>query len=392
MQRAAGHGAIPEGWQRMRLGDVADFQQGGTPAKANPEYWDGNIPFVTGADLGNRWIGRESARSLLTEKGLNSGSTAVCAIGVLLLATRTRVGLVGIAREVVGASQDITLITPKDAADHSYLYWLLDNRADELQRMSRGTTIQGVTREDVGSLPILLPPLPEQRAIAAVLDSIDGALEGAEAVIAATRQLRDSLLHDLLTRGLPGQHTEWRDVPGLGTIPADWEVVRLGDVATLQRGIDLPESDRIPGGIPVYGSNGILGFHNYAPIEGPGVITGRSGSIGAVYFCEGAFWPLNTTLYVKDFHGNLERFIFYMLANFELARFAASTGVPSLNRNFVHPLPVPVPPLAEQRVIASILDEVDSAVGVAGEELAGLRSLKESAADSLLTGHLRLVS
>ena len=144
--------------------------------------------------------------------------------------------MVGITREVVGASQDITLITPKDAADHSFLYWLLDNRADELQRMSRGTTIQGVTREDVGSLPILLPPLPEQRAIAAVLDSIDDAIEGAEAVIDATEQLRDSLLHDLLTRGLQGQHREWRDVPGLGTIPADWEVVRLGDMGKWHSG------------------------------------------------------------------------------------------------------------------------------------------------------------
>ena len=94
-------------------------------------------------------------------------------------------------------------------------------------------------------LPILLPPLPEQRAIAAVLDSIDDAIEGAEAVIAATEGLRDALLHDLLTRGLPGQHTEFRDVPGLGTIPADWEVMRLGDVVEdgPTNGIYKPDSE-----------------------------------------------------------------------------------------------------------------------------------------------------
>ena len=88
-----------------------------------------------------------------------------------------------------------------------------------------------------------------------------------------------------------------------GAIPADWRQVRLGDVATLQRGIDLPEADRIAGEIPVYGSNGLLGHHNSSPIDGPGVITGRSGSIGIVYYSETAYWPLNTTLYVKDFHG-----------------------------------------------------------------------------------------
>ena len=245
MQRAAGHGAVPDGWRSVRLGEVADFQQGGTPAKANQEFWDGHIPFVTGADLGDRRIDQRNARSFLTEEGLNSGGTVVCNAGDLLLATRTRVGLVGIASEVMGASQDITLIDPKEKTDFGFLYRVLDSRANELQRMSRGTTIQGVTRDDVASLPILLPPLPEQRAIAAMLDSIDDVIEGAEAVIAATGQLRDSLLHDLLTRGLPGQHTEFREVPGLGTIPADWEVVRLGDVVEEgpTNGIYKPDSE-----------------------------------------------------------------------------------------------------------------------------------------------------
>ena len=81
------------------------------------------------------------------------------------------------------------------------------------------------------NLPVLLPPLPEQRSIAAMLDSIDDAIERTDAVIAATEQLRDSLLHELLTRGVPGWHREWKNVPGLGAMPADWEVVRLGEVS-----------------------------------------------------------------------------------------------------------------------------------------------------------------
>ena len=84
---------------------------------------------------------------------------------------------------------------------------------------------------------IPLPPLPEQRAIADVLDSIDDAIERTEAVIAATETLRDSLLHELLTRGVPGWHTEWKDVPGHRHHPADWEVVRLGEVADTPRSL-----------------------------------------------------------------------------------------------------------------------------------------------------------
>ena len=100
----------------------------------------------------------------------------------------------------------------------------------ELARIANGVTRFGLTLDATKTLPILLPPLPEQRVIAAVLDSIDDASREPRQSSPPQRALRDALLHDLLTRGLPGQHTEFRDVPGLGTIPADWEVARLGEV------------------------------------------------------------------------------------------------------------------------------------------------------------------
>ena len=380
---------IPSGWRLVRLGDVANFQQGGTPPKRRADYWNGQIPFVTGADLSERRVSRENARSFLTVEGLQSGNTAICEPGALLLATRTRVGLVGTASETLGASQDITVLGVNNLADSSFIYRTLVSQSSLLQRRSRGTTIQGVTREDVASLAIILPPLSEQRAIAAVLDSIDEAIERTESVIATTERLRDALLHELLTRGVPGWHTEWKEVPGIGTIPADWEVARLGDVATLQRGEDLPVQDRKKGTVPVYGSNGILDTHSRTLHSGPGVITGRSGSIGEVHFSGGPYWPLNTTLYVRDFHGNCERFIYYLLSQLRLERFAASTGVPSLNRNFVHPVLAAVPPLQEQRAITRILDGTQSAIETARIMRDAVKSLKTSTTVAMLSGRVR---
>ena len=221
---------LPDGWRMVRLGDLVGTSQGGTPRKEESAYWDGNIPFLTGADLTEFRVGRKHARSFLTEAGLDSGQTAICESGTLLLCTRTRVGLAGIASELIGASQDITCLHPNEQIDPEFLCRSLLRFAPDLQRLSRGTTIQGITREDVCSVSVLLPPLSEQRAIADVLDSIDAAIERTDAVIAATETLRDSLLHELLTRGVPGWHTEWKDVAGIGTIPADWEVVRLVEV------------------------------------------------------------------------------------------------------------------------------------------------------------------
>ena len=413
---------IPEGWRLVRLGDVVRFKQGGTPSKARPEFWDGEIPFVTGADLRETRISRDNARSFLTNEGLHSGATAICKEGELLLATRTRVGLVGIAAEMMGASQDITLLAPTDAADQSYLYRTLLNNADLLQQRSRGTTIQGVSREDIDSLPILLPPLTEQQAIATVLDSIDDAIEGAEAVIAATGQLRDSLLHELLTRGVPGWHTEWKEAPGLGTIPAGWEVVRLGEVAEVQTGKAVNRKSSRDDDIAVpYLSvanvkDGYLDLGEVKTLQvSKNEIARYSLKAGDVLFTEGGdadklgrgtVWKEEIPLCLHQNHIFAARPHSGVLKADFLAFFAASlfgknyflgaakqtTNLASVNSTQLREMPVPLPPLREQEAIARLLEGVDLAIERGGDETAVLKLLKESAAAVLLMGRVRLHS
>ncbi len=196
-KEAPGLGTIPAGWEVVRLGEVATMSQGGTPRKNRLEYWGGHIPFVTGADLMGFRIGRLNARSFLSAEGLYSGATAVCKPGDLLLATRTTVGLAGIATEMMGASQDITCLVANRRVDAEYLCRSLVRLASSLQKKSRGTTIQGITREDVASLQFPLPPLPEQRAIATVLDSVDDAVEKARTNM--LKSLKESTADALLT-------------------------------------------------------------------------------------------------------------------------------------------------------------------------------------------------
>lgn len=155
-------------------------------------------------------------------------------------------------------------------------------------------------------------------------------------------------------------------------------MVALGDVATLQRGYDLPVQDRVPGEIPVFAANGSVGSHNARKVDGPGVVTGRSGSIGKVHHVDGAYWPLNTSLYVKDFHGNDTRYVYYLLRQMKLEQYCTGTGVPTLNRNVIHAVEVPVPPITEQRRIAAILDHADALRAKRREALARLDELTQS--------------
>jgi len=148
-------------------------------------------------------------------------------------------------------------------------------------------------------------------------------------------------------------------------VRAAWQTKRLGDVATLQRGFDLPTQVRVAGEFPLVSSSGISDTHHKSAIRGPGVVTGRSGSIGNVFFIGEDFWPLNTVLYVKDFHGNDPKFISYLLQKLDLRQFASGAGVPTLNRNVVHDELVNIPLFSEQKRIVAILDEAFAGIGTA---------------------------
>ncbi|MEO6890255.1 MAG: restriction endonuclease subunit S [Ktedonobacteraceae bacterium] len=142
----------------------------------------------------------------------------------------------------------------------------------------------------------------------------------------------------------------------------EWKRCLLGDVITLQRGYDLPERERQYGNVPIVSSSGVTGHHNSAKVKGPGVVTGRYGTLGEVFYIEENFWPLNTTLFVRDFKGNSPLFISYFLRTLNLAHQNGAGAVPGVNRNALHLLPVRVPSLSIQRTIATILSAYDDLI------------------------------
>lgn len=142
----------------------------------------------------------------------------------------------------------------------------------------------------------------------------------------------------------------------------EWKTDELGKFITLKRGYDLPQQKRENGTIPVFSSSGISGCHSAAMIDAPGVITGRYGTIGNVFYSEKPFWPLNTTLYVEDFHGNDAKFIYYFLQTISWDKFTSASAVPGINRNTVHKEIVTLPDIKIQRKIAAFLSLLDDKI------------------------------
>jgi type I restriction enzyme S subunit len=172
---------------------------------------------------------------------------------------------------------------------------------------------------------------------------------------------------------------------------ASWKNEPLGSVATLQRGFDLPSRLRKPGAVPIITSSGTEDGHCEAKVKGPGVVTGRYGTIGEVFFVLDDFWPLNTTLYVRDFHGNDPLFISYLLRTIDFHTHSGKSGVPGVNRNDLHEIVVPVPPTkAEQQAIAEVLSNADALIESVEKLIAKKRQIKRGAMQELLTGKKRL--
>ncbi|EBA04301.1 putative type I restriction-modification system, S subunit [Rhodobacterales bacterium HTCC2150] len=172
-------------------------------------------------------------------------------------------------------------------------------------------------------------------------------------------------------------------------VPEGWGECRLGEVTEFQRGFDLPKSQRQVGEIPIISSAGYSGWHSTAKVERAGIVTGRYGSIGDVFLVYEDHWPLNTTLWVKDFHGNHIQWAYHLLQTIDYAKFSDKTGVPGINRNDIHRIKVRVPPLPEQRKIAEILGTWDRAIEVAEAQLAAAKTQKRSLMQQLLTGKRR---
>jgi type I restriction enzyme S subunit len=184
-----------------------------------------------------------------------------------------------------------------------------------------------------------------QRRIASILGAYDDLIEVNRRRVKLLEEMARGLFDEWFVRfRFPGHETVPLIETEIGPVPKGWPIATLGDFLTLQRGFDLPASLRQEGAIPVISASGFHGSHSESKVTAPGVVTGRSGTIGQVHLVMKDFWPLNTTLYVKDFKKAGPAFAKLLLENLDLKRHAAGAAVPSLNRNHIHCLKLPMPP------------------------------------------------
>jgi len=327
-------------WPEFNLSKLTrQFISGGTPSTKKQEYWSGDIPWITGADFsdGEVVIGRR----YINKNAVNNSATHIVPVGSILMVTRTSVGKIAIAPVDIAISQDITGIVPRQVVNSKFLVNAIRQRMDVILAAQRGATIKGVTRDDIKLLPIPLPALSEQRRIVEILDHADALRKKRAEADAKANRILPALFYKMF--GDPA------------TNPKGLDKKRLGDLIKVRSGNFLPAKNMdSEGQYPVYGGNGINGYHSEYMFEQPVIVLGRVGAYcGAIYYSEPNCWVTDNALYVAEQSDDLHpRYLTEALRVANLNQYAGRAGQPLISGSRIYPVEILVPPPEDQETFA----------------------------------------
>jgi len=302
-------------------------------------------------------------------------------------------------------------IHDEEKVDRRFLFYRL--RASDYRHhilgTASGSTVRHTSPGRICQFETALPSIDEQRAIAGVLGALDDKIEQNRQTARALERLARAIFRAWFVDFEPVKAkaagaTAFRSMPqpvfealpnhfvdsDIGPVPQGWEVLRLDGLLTLQRGFDLPKQTRSDGSHPVLAASGLNGWHSEWKVKGPGVTTGRSGVLGQVFFVDRDFWPLNTSLWVKEYKRSNPWHAYFLLQTLDLAQFNAGSAVPTLNRNHVHSLPIVAPPdylLNAFRETCSLTSTLDQQIRA---EINTLTTMRDYLLPKLLSGDVRV--
>lgn len=332
-------------WEEVALGDLGSVITGGTPAAREADWFGDETPFITPTDITEgdrrarpqRWLsanGRLGMRSKL----LPPGSVGFVCIGATI-------GKLCLTEQFSVTNQQINSIVPRNDVDGRFLYYLLKNEGARIASMAGGAATPILNKSAFSKVLVRVPDSPTQEHIGFILGTIDDLVENNQRRVKILEEMARVIYQEWFIHfRYPGHENAALVGSPLDGLPEGWELGRVDTHFVLQRGFDLPAAEREPGSVPIIGASGVQGFHSTAKAQGPGLTTGRSGTVGVVTYVPDEFWPLNTSLWVKEFRLSTPRYAYFLLSSIDLMQAASGAAVPTLNRNVVHALPATCPP------------------------------------------------
>ena len=396
----------PDGWSETTVEQVAQIAIGKTPARKERSFWDTakttQNRWATISDMKNKYI--DDTCEYISDIGAKIANARLVPTGTLLMSFKLSLGRVAITSQPMYTNEAIAAFYPNCHATTEYLYYLLPTLAlqESSDRAVKGRTLN---KAKLRALKLSLPPLAEQRRIAAILSSVDDAIERTQAVIDQVQVVKRGLMQELLARGLPGRHRH-----DVGKLPRGWSIKNVGELGRVVTGsTPRTENDTFWNGTVAFvtpvdlGNTRNIGVTaRYVTEEGlahvrvipPGAVMvtciGSIGKIGIATTRCCTNQQINTI--IPDSSIILAEYLYYAMcfSSDQLAGLAGKTAVPIVSKSEFLALRLPVPPVAEQKDIARVLTSIDQSIELNRAWRARLVQSKLALMSALLSGELRV--
>jgi type I restriction enzyme S subunit len=315
-------------------------------------------------------------------------------------------GSVHFSKDACWVTDNAIRATAKSDHDPAFLYYLLKHLNLNSWRSGSGQPL--INQATLNAIEAPIPEPSEQRMISGVIGAFDDRITLLRETNATLEAIAQALFKswfvdfDPVRAKMAGRAPEGLDEATaalfpdslekteVGLVPRGWRVGKLEDLLVLQRGFDLPAQDRVSGTYSIIAASGPSGTHHSAMVKGPGVVTGRSGVLGRVFLTFDDYWPLNTTLWIKEFRAATACYAYELLRLLDFKSFNAGSAVPTLNRNHIHGLPYIVPQRACVDAFESIARPLHERIKSNERHAQSLADLRDTLLPRLISGQLRL--
>ncbi|WP_096026743.1 restriction endonuclease subunit S [Campylobacter lanienae] len=393
---------IPKGWEVKKLKDIGKISSGGTPSTSNDNNFGGNIAWITPADLTgykDKFISK--GKRNLSEAGLKNSSAKILPKGTILFSSRAPIGYVAIAQNEISTNQGFKNLTPNESVISEYVYYYLLGSKNLAEQSASGTTFKEISATAFSNLPIPLPPLSEQKAIADKLDDSFAKIENAITNLINAKENLKLYKQSVLKSAFNGDLLP-------NTSPTHWEVKKLGEICEImdnqRKPINSSEREKrlisAKQKFPYYGATGQVGFIDDYIFDCEAILLGEDGAPfldffkDKAYMVSGKFWVNNHAHILKAKNKiSLNAFICYFLNTLDYSPYVSGTTRLKLNQSSMKNIEIPLPPLSEQNLIVAEIDRrfaiVDKTLNLIDKSIQNAKNLKQSILKKAFSGELR---
>ena len=359
-----------ENWLLVKISNAAcQFKTGGTPSTKEPIFWDGTIPWIQSSDLQKDKLFGVKPQKFISEEGLQNSSAKLISKNSIAVVTRVGVGKLAIIDQDYATSQDFLSLSDLKGDTHFLvysIYRMLQKESTQLQ----GTSIKGITKEDLLSKKISLPRIEEQSAIGSLFRTLDDLLASYKDNLANYQSLKATMLSKMFPKA--GQIVPEIRLDGF---EGEWGRKSLSEVCTINSGRDYKHLK--DGDIPVYGTGGYMLSVNEKLSDEDAIGIGRKGTIDKPYLLSAPFWTVDTLFYVICKVGYDLNYLFLIFQKIRWKKFDESTGVPSLSKKTIEKVVSKFPSYEEQCAIGTYFSNLDNLITAYQEKISQLETLKK---------------